>query len=163
MPTDRNGSGRGVEIVRGVSTREPIRRESLGGFSSAPYSPPASGVPSFQSFPYRGGAGGSPFIGGGGTYGPGGHIDFPINPEIDGTGGSDEPKPLYGTDSPFAILADLFARGGGATTDEGATGNQFYPVGGGSSGGGNIGIIFIILLALGAGYYFFIYKKKGAE
>jgi len=158
MPERSSSGGRSVPTSGGVS-----RGASGGTLSDSPYVPPAP-PPSLTSvFPAQGRAGASPFIGGPGTSWLGNVIpDITGDGEIDSTNSSDSPRPLYGTDSPFAILADLFARGGGPGAEgEEATGNQFFPVGGGSGGSSNVAIIFILLAVVGAAYYFFIYKKKG--
>jgi len=90
------------------------------------------------------------------------HVDTSSNPALDTTNQSHSPSPLYGTDSPFAILGDLFNRDFGMQGDN-TPQTQFVPIAGGSTGsGGTMGIVLLMLLALGAAYYFFVYKKGAA-
>lgn len=87
------------------------------------------------------------------------HINTNAEAELDTTNNSDSPTTLYGTDSPFAILGDLFARSFGLQGDS-TPQTQYVPLSGGSSGGSNAGLLIaVLLLAVGGAYYFFVYRK----
>lgn len=88
------------------------------------------------------------------------HVDGGGNTELNTTNKSDAPTTLYGTDNPFAILADVFGRGFGQQGDS-TPQTTYVPVtGGASSGGSPLMLVFLLLLVIGGGYYFFVYRKQ---
>jgi hypothetical protein len=67
---------------------------------------------------------------------------------------------LYGTGSPFAILADVASRF--FPGEEGAPQTTYVPVTGSSAAGGSAAIVFVLLAAGGFAYYYFVYRKRNA-
>jgi hypothetical protein len=89
------------------------------------------------------------------------HIDRNSNPQMDTTNRSDGPTPLYGTDDPFSIMADLALRL--FPNEETTPQTTYVPVIGGSGGGGgNAALILIVLAALAGGAWWY-FKKRGAN
>ncbi len=156
-----------VTIGRALPWGNPIARDA-GGRQIVESAGQGAAVTPGVFFPFQGREGGSPFLNpsniapGVTVNGVSRHIDQATDDELDTTNRSDGPTPIYGTDDPFSILADLALRL--FPNQETTPTTTYVPVLGSSGGGGSSAAVLLLIVAgIGGGVWYYFKKRRASN